>query len=109
MLRFLRLRFIPIILAVAAASCGAMYGQTPKSTLDGVVKDISGAVLPGARVDLEPKTLPVVSNGQGEFFIANLAPGSYKVSISYSGFETYTTTVTLTAGQPAHVDAVPLF
>jgi len=80
-------------------------GQTGKASLAGTVKDTAGAVLQGARIDLDPAAQPTISDGQGQFLLTTLPPGTYKVSISFVGFDTYTTSITLTGGQVAHVDA----
>jgi TonB-dependent receptor len=99
-----RCLFAFIILAFCAS--GTLFGQTSKATLAGFVKDASGAVLQGARVTLEPAAQPASSDGQGAFLFNSLAPGKYKVTVSFVGFESYTTEITLSAGQTAEVDAV---
>jgi carboxypeptidase family protein len=63
-----------------------MIGQTDRGSITGTVTDASGAMLPGARIDLGQKGPPAVSNAQGQFLIPNLAPGAYTVNISYVGF-----------------------
>jgi outer membrane receptor protein involved in Fe transport len=83
-----------------------MHGQTAKAALSGLVKDASGAVLQGARIDLEPAVQPVTTNGQGAFLLSDLEPGKYKVTIAFVGFSTYMTDVTLAAGQTAQIEAV---
>src|SRR5690242_3930606 len=60
----------------------------------GVVRDESGAVLPGASVTLTSTALPggpvtVVTNVQGEYRFTNLPPGTYALSIALSGFSAY--------------------
>jgi len=76
-----------------------------KASLAGTVKDAGGAVLQGARIVLDPGAQPAITDGQGQFLLTSLAPGSYKVTVSYVGFESYTKDVTLTAGQVARIDA----
>src|SRR5438270_5074331 len=85
---------------------GTLFGQNTKATLAGVVKDTSGAFLQGARVTLERAAQPTASNSQGAFFFTNLAPGTYKVTVSFVGFESYSKEVTLSAGQTTQVAAV---
>ena len=96
-------------LAVAFActlACVQGLAQSSKGILTGEVKDGMGAALPGASIKLEPQVRPIVSDGQGEFTIADLLPGTYTVTISYVGFAPYTATVNVAAGQAARVDAV---
>jgi TonB-dependent receptor len=80
--------------------------QDKSGAITGSVTDAGHYVLPGARVALEPQTADAVSNQQGLFTIANLPPGPYIVTISYVGLKAYSTTVTVSPGQVAHVDAV---
>jgi hypothetical protein len=64
-----------------------------QGTLAGVVKDSSGAVLPGVSVEaaspvLIEKARSVVTDGSGQYRIVNLTPGTYTVTFSLSGFST---------------------
>lgn len=54
---------------------------------------------------VQAKSVGVVSDAQGQFFINDLEPGSYTVTITYVGFQSFTKTVSVTAGQAATVDA----
>jgi len=80
--------------------------QSDRGTIAGTVKDSSGAVLPGARVELQQKGPSAVSDAQGQFIISNLAPGSYTLVVSYVGFSSFSTSATVVGGQIAHLDAV---
>jgi TonB-dependent receptor len=82
------------------------FPQSQKGVISGTVTDVSGAVLPGARVELEPRSATQVSNAQGQFLVPNLSPGTYTVTVSYVGFKPYSTTVTIAAGQTTMVTAV---
>ena len=62
-------------------------------SLTGVVRDDSGAVLPGVTVEatspaLIEKVRSVVSDGQGQYRLENLAPGVYSVTYALPGFTT---------------------
>src|SRR5687768_7227114 len=64
-----------------------------QSTLAGVVKDASGAVLPGVTVEasspaLIEKTRSTVTDGNGQYQIVDLRPGSYELKFSIQGFAT---------------------
>src|ERR1700738_5304091 len=80
--------------------------SNPMGRIAGNVTDAAGGALPGARVALQPNGQSVVSNGQGQFTILDLAPGSYKLTVSYVGFAPFSTDVIVIAGGVAHVDAV---
>ncbi len=71
----------------------------------GIIKDSTGAVLPGARVELQNGS-SAVSDGQWQFTITNIAPGTYTATVNYVGFAPSTTTVTVTAGQNARLNIV---
>ncbi len=62
-----------------------------QATLAGVVKDASGAVLPGVTVEaaspaLIEKTRTAVTDGTGQYRVTELPPGTYTVSFSLAGF-----------------------
>src|SRR5437763_800100 len=64
-----------------------------QASIVGVVKDTSGAVLPGVTVEaassaLIEKTRSVVTDGTGQYRIENLRPGAYTVTFTLSGFNT---------------------
>src|SRR5689334_1804112 len=62
-------------------------------SLAGVVRDASGAVLPGVTVEaaspaLIEKVRSVVTDGTGQYRLETLPPGSYSVTYSLPGFST---------------------
>jgi hypothetical protein len=62
-----------------------------QASITGVVKDTSGAVLPGVTVEaaspaLIEKTRTAVSDGSGQYRIVDLRPGTYAVSFTLTGF-----------------------
>jgi hypothetical protein len=64
-----------------------------QGSIVGTVKDASGGVLPGVTVEtsspaLIEKTRSVVTDGTGQYQIANLPPGIYSVTYSLAGFNT---------------------
>src|SRR5438128_8154723 len=64
-----------------------------QSAIVGIVKDTSGAVLPGVSVEaasdvLIEKTRTVVTDGQGQYKIVDLRPGTYIVTFTLPGFQT---------------------
>jgi len=103
--KFMTIQRIALPLAAILFSLPTL-AQSGRGVISGTVTDVSGAVLPGARIELAPKAAPAVSNAQGQFFVPNLAPGTYAVTVSYVGFKPYSTTVTIAAGQTTMVTAV---
>src|SRR6476661_3771844 len=78
------------LLAVMCLAPASAWAQT---TLAGVVKDNSGAVLPGVTVEaaspaLIEKVRTAITDGSGRYRIENLQPGSYTITFSLGGFST---------------------
>jgi hypothetical protein len=74
-----------VIPALAAAQSG--------SSIAGVVKDPSGAVMPGVTIEasspvLIEKVRTTVTDAQGQYKIVNLVPGLYTVTFTLQGFNT---------------------
>jgi TonB-dependent receptor len=100
--------FLILLTALALSLLGLARAdaQEAKGTIAGTVKDSTDSPLPGALVEVQPLGNRVVSDTQGQFRIANLPPGQYTLTFSYLGFEAFTTTAKVEAGQVANVDAV---
>ena len=81
------------------------------SGIAGLVRDSSGAVLPGVTVEaaspaLIEKVRTAVTDAQGRFNIVNLRPGTYVVTFSLPGFNSVKREgIQLTAGFTAAVNA----
>jgi TonB-dependent receptor len=95
-----------VAIIISVASPISVNAQQSPGRINGAVTDTSGAVLPGATVVLEEKGLRAVSDAQGQFSIPVIAPGIYTLKVSYVGFSTLETPVTVVAGQPSNVSAV---
>jgi hypothetical protein len=81
-----RVMWVALVLSMPATA----YAQ---ATITGIVKDTSGAILPGVTVEaaspaLIEKVRSVVSDGSGQYQIVNLVPGTYSVTFSLPGFNT---------------------
>ncbi len=64
-----------------------------QSAIAGVVKDTSGAVMPGVSVEaasdvLIEKVRTAVTDGSGQYRIVDLRPGTYEVTFTLNGFST---------------------
>ena len=69
---------------------GTARGQLSTASINGVVRDPSGAVVPNATVVLRSVDTSVdrtsSSNGAGEYAFLNITPGSYTLESSAAGF-----------------------
>ena len=85
--------------------------QATASGIAGVVRDTSGAVLPGVTVEaaspaLIEKVRTVVTDGEGRYNIVDLRPGTYSVTFTLPGFNTVRREgIELTTGFTATVNA----
>jgi hypothetical protein len=82
---------IVFALALALPPRPAAQGTLARGTLTGIVRDVSGAVLPGVTVEaasptLIEKTRTVVTDGAGVYRIVNLDPGVYSLTFTLQGF-----------------------
>jgi hypothetical protein len=103
-----RLAVLSCVLFLPAAAWAQGSGS---ATIAGVVKDTSGAVMPGVTVEaaspaLIEKVKSVVSDAQGQYKIVDLRPGAYVVTFSLPGFATVKREgLELTTGFTATVNA----
>ena len=79
---------------LVALSCALLFAlptaaQEQRGSIEGVVKDASGAVIPGALVEAKSPTgvtLSATSDASGGFRLPSLPPGKYNVTASLPGF-----------------------
>src|SRR5262245_27815066 len=81
-----------VIAAVVAALSVAGLAQITTTGIRGITRDQSGAVIPNATIKLVDNSTGVeratVSSSDGGFLIPNLQFGSYKLTVTASGFQT---------------------
>src|SRR5437870_5820906 len=80
-----------LILAVLLAFPDPLRSQVAAGTITGVVKDTTGAVIPGASVTVtEEQTgtaVTVKSQHDGAFLVPNLNPADYRLAAEVAGFK----------------------
>jgi len=102
-------RLVVVIACVLLLPSLALAQQTA-SGIAGIVRDTSGAVLPGVTVEaaspaLIEKVRTVVTNVEGRYNIVDLRPGTYVVTFTLPGFNTFRREgIELTAGFTANVN-----
>jgi hypothetical protein len=96
------LTLLPAVARAQAVTTGSIAG---------LVRDTSGAVLPGVTVEaaspsLIEKVRTVVTDGEGRYNIVDLRPGTYTVTFTLAGFSTVRREgITINAGFAATVNA----
>jgi hypothetical protein len=81
------------VLLVLIALLLAPVAAHAQASITGIVKDASGAVLPGVTVEaaspvLIEKARTATSDASGQYRIINLLPGTYTVTFTLAGFNT---------------------
>jgi len=97
--------WIALCLLLAA---GPVLAQEQRGAIEGVVKDVSGAVLPGVTVEARSPALvgvaTSVSDSTGAYRFPALPPGEYDLRAELSGFTTFQIHVPLGLGQIKTID-----
>jgi hypothetical protein len=104
----MRLRTLAALLGLCLMATPAA-AQEQRASIEGTVKDNTGAVLPGVTVDAKNLTqggvASAVTDAGGFFRFPSLAPGAYEVTAKLSGFTPKTfSRVELTLGQTKVLD-----
>ena len=97
-------RILSVLLTLSLLSSVPLLAQTFRGTINGVVTDPTGAVVPGAKVTAtEVATAGVrttVASGAGEFAFSDLPLSSYNIKVEAPGFQaTEVTGVQVLAGK----------
>src|SRR5262245_20553393 len=107
-------RFVRLVVVVTGCLTFlpvTLWAQAEAGAIAGVVRDASGAVMPGVTVEaaspaLIEKVRSVVTDKQGLYQIVELRPGLYTVTFTLPGFSTFRHEgVELTTGFTATVNA----
>lgn len=94
-----------VILIITSGLSYSKNTTDDTASLNGFIRDAeSGETLIGANVLLKDSDLGSTTNTSGYFQIRRIPAGSYTVRISYVGYETYETEITLEAGEEKRLD-----
>ena len=106
--------YVCALLAVLLFGATVAAAQETRGSIEGIVKDTSGAVLPGVTVEARSPALVGVatatSDTNGVFRFPALSPGMYEVTATLAGFRTAKVeNIQLSLGQILKVDfAMPV-
>ena len=94
----MRHRNVWIVAAAVGAlfGAGALLGQAGFGVVTGLVKDVTGSVVPGVSVTVSNQDtgsrVTVASQENGAYRTPQLPPGTYTVSVQHGGFKSLTVT-----------------
>src|SRR6478609_8561582 len=87
-----KLKLVGVSLFFAAIFAAALYGQTSRGTVTGIVTDSSGAAVPGAAVELKAIQTGVVrlttTNESGVYRFDAVDLGEHDLKVKAPGFKT---------------------
>src|SRR5258708_3625912 len=86
----MRIRTALAIAAIALTSI-MLHAQVSTASIQGTVRDSSGAGIPAAAVVLHNNSTNIdtnsSTNGTGEYALVNILPGTYTLRVSKAGFQ----------------------
>ncbi len=87
------LRLLLILTLLLRAGTTLLFSQDTRGSIRGLVRDSTGAMIPGATVAVTNVatnvTVSTTSNSEGVFFVPYLLPGGYRLNVEVSGFKTF--------------------
>src|SRR5438093_5547096 len=97
-----------IVVLIALPTC-LVFAQTSTATILGVVKDTTGALIPGASITVKHtetgQTRTVISSETGDYNVPLLPVGAYEISTSMPGFKQQVRSgINLIVGQEAVIN-----
>ena len=107
--RLLLSLILGILIFGGSAHLALAQGGASTALLNGTVTDASGSSVANASISLRNTdtntTYTATSNDRGVYTVANLTPGNYELTASYTGFANYKQTgIVLTVGQAATIN-----
>ena len=98
-----------LILVLVVLDVPFVSAQVSTSSITGAVTDASGAVVASAKVEAKNEETGVVfdqnTTSSGNYSFASLTPGSYSITVTLAGFQTFRSVHNiLTVGTPLVVD-----
>jgi len=83
-----------LLVAIGLVAAVPVVAQSARGTLTGTIQDVSGALIPGAAVNLKETNTgsgySTKANATGLYTFNELPPGSYTLTVTAPGFETFT-------------------
>lgn len=96
----LRPSFILFLLMLVHTALPAQY----RGSVRGEVKDVTGKILPGATVRLEPDGHITETDGKGKFKFQQIYIGEYIIAVSMMGYGNYQTTIEIKDKETSNIE-----
>jgi hypothetical protein len=97
---------VALSLLIGFAAIG--FAQMANTSLHGVIKDSSGALVPMAKIAISDNatghTFETTSNKSGEYNFSQIPPANYVIAVSAPGFAAQSKSAELLVNQPATID-----
>lgn len=101
-------RCVSCILVFVFTLCVGAFAQNATTSLRGVVRDPSGAVVPGATITLHNQAagqnFSATAKASGDYQFQQIPPATYEITVAAQGFGNQTKSAELLVNQPATVD-----
>lgn len=101
------MRPLALVLTISLFA-GCLNAQVGTATLSGTVTDATGAIVPAAEVVLDNVDQQLIRTtvvgAEGQYVIAAIPPGSYKLTVRKAGFRETISTFPLSTGQASTLD-----
>ena len=98
------------VLLCILSSTSLAFGQIATTSLRGIIKDPSGAVVPNARVTIADRdtgsSFSATANAAGQYEFAQIPPARYTITVTATGFADQVKLAELLVNQPATIDFV---
>ena len=104
-----RLVVLGLVVALLGAGATSAWAQVGRAELRGRVVDQQGGALPGVLVTITNQDTgtfrEVITGGEGDFFAAQLIPGTFTITATLTGFSTFQRTdFAVGVGRTADID-----
>ena len=95
-------RIAALVASAVIVALAVVSAQSTLGNIRGVVQDSAGAVIPGAQIGLSgdgtPESRSAITDANGQFTFAGVAPGRYTVTAALAGFTTASVKADVQAG-----------
>jgi Carboxypeptidase regulatory-like domain len=103
-----RISKIVLFFLIAVVNTAFVLAQSANTSLRGVVKDPTGAIIPGTKITLVDnatgRSFSSIANGSGEYQFIQIPPAQYTITANASGFGAQTRVAELLVNQPATIN-----